>query len=121
MIPGSNLLNMALSVIASQAVDYYKFLSRSVNSIGMDVAVYDDPVEILGSFQVVPRNLYEKYGLDFNKFYATFYTSSDIIDVQRNVSGDQIQFNNARWQCESSNDWYAVDGWKGMLLARIDD
>jgi hypothetical protein len=117
--PGSNLLKQALTVIVPQTVAYYKALTRTLNSVGQWVTPYDEPVNIRGSFQAVPRNLYEAYGLDFQKNYYTFYTLNDIIDLQRDVSNDQIVFNNQRFQCESNNDWFAVDKWKGVLCCLI--
>lgn len=119
MIPGSNLLNMALSIIAKQAITYYQNTGRTLNSIGQDIALYASPKILVGSFQPVPRNLYEAYGLDFQKDYFTFYTSNNILDVERDVSGDQIAFNGWRFQCESNNDWYPLDGWKGVLCVKI--
>jgi hypothetical protein len=119
MIPGSNLLNRALKIIAKQTVTYYKSLGRTLNDVGQDVTAYNEPVSIAGSLQPVSRVLYEKLGLDLQKTYYTFYTSNNVIDVGRNVSGDQFVFNGQRYQVESNNDWYAQDGWKGVLCVLI--
>lgn len=118
-VPGSNLLSIALTVINRQIVTYYRALPRTVNSVGQWVTTYDTPLDVRGSFQAVPRNLYAAYGLDFQKSYYTFYTLNDIIDLQRDVSNDQIVFNSQRFQCESNNDWFAVDKWKGVLCCLI--
>lgn len=114
-IPGMNLLNMALTVIQQQTVQYYKFLNRRLNGVGQWTAVYEDVVNVVGSWQPVPRNLYMQYGLDLQKDYFTFYTSNNLLDLQRDVSGDQVEFNGRRYQVESANDWYQLDGWKGVL------
>ena len=114
-IPGSNLLNMALSVIASQEVDYYKATTESVNSIGLKVPQYDPPVLIWGSFQPVQKALYAEYGLDFNRSYVNFYTSNDLIDIERNVSGDKIVYQGNTYNCESSTEWIGIDGWIAIL------
>lgn len=119
MIPGSNLLNMALTVIAKQAITYYQATGRALNNIGQDVTTYAAATVIVGSFQPVPRQLYQQFGLDLQKSYYTFYTSNNIFDVMRDVSGDQIAFNGQRFQCESNNDWFALDGWKGILCVLI--
>lgn len=119
MIPGSNLLNRALKLIAKQTVTYYKALDRELNDIGQDVTEYDDSISIVGSLQPVPRALYDQLGLDLQKSYYTFYTSNNVLDVARNISGDQFVFNNQRYQVESNNDWYAQDGWKGVLCVLI--
>lgn len=117
--PGSNLLKQALTVIVAQVVTYYRALPRTVNAVGQYVTTYDTPVDVRGSFQAIPRNMYQAYGLDFQKSYYTFYTLNDIIDLQRDVSNDQIVFNSLRYQCESNNDWFAVDQWKGVLCCLI--
>ena len=42
MIPGSNLLNMALSVIAKQTVAYYQANGRALNAVGQYVTTFND-------------------------------------------------------------------------------
>lgn len=118
-IPGSNLLNMAFTLIARQTVSYYQYQSRASNAVGQDITTYAAPVSLSGSFQAVPRKLYELYGLDLQKSYYTFYASSNLLDVARDVSGDQIVYNSRRYQIESDNDWFAIDGWKGVLCVDI--
>lgn len=119
MIPGANVLNMALSVIAKQTVIYYQYISRTLNNVGIEVGNYDTGVPLAGSFQPVPRNLYNQFGLDLQRDYFTFYVSANLLDLGRDVSGDQIEFNGIRYQCESDNDWFAIDGWKGVLCVRV--
>ena len=118
-IPGQNLLNMALTVIAKQTIQYYQYSSRSLNVIGQDVTLYLDVVNIVGSWQPVPRNLYMSYGLDLQKEYFTFYTSNNVLDIERDVSGDQVAFLGKLYQCQSNIDWYNLDGWKGILCVHI--
>lgn len=118
-VPGSNLLAQALTVIISQTVSYFQATARSLNDVGQYITTYAEPLSIRGSFQAVPRNLYYQYGLDLQKNYYTFYSLNDIIDIKRNVSNDQIEFNGQRFQCESNNDWFAVDKWKGILCCEI--
>lgn len=118
MIPGSNILNMAFSLIAKQKVIYKQYLSRSLNSVGQEVTTYIEPgTSMYGSLQPVPRNLEYTQDLDLQKSYYTFYTSNNVLDVQRNVSGDQIVFNGKLLQVESANDWFAMDGWVGVLCS----
>lgn len=119
MIPGSNLLNMAFSVIGKQTVSYLRATGETVNAIGYKVPTFATAVSIQGSFQPVPRRLYQVYGLDMEKNYATFYTSLNVQDIQRAKQGDVVEFNNVRWLCQSENDWFAVDGWTGVLLVDI--
>ncbi|ENU3061693.1 hypothetical protein MLT67_12180 [Escherichia coli] len=119
MIPGSNLLNVALRVIGSQTLEYHAYTGRQTNAAGYDVAAYADPVPISGSFQPVPRAQYANLGLDYQKTYWNFYASADLLDVARDVSGDQLSFNGARYQCESITPWRSIDGWNAMLCSEI--
>ena len=119
MIPGQNILNMALSVIAPSSFQYYAFLSRTPNDIGQDVTSYAEPVTLLGSVQPVPRNLFEAYGLDFQRSYVNVYVSKGILDIARDVSGDQIQFNGFTYQCLSITDWQPIDGWDQVLCVKV--
>lgn len=120
MIPGSNLLKMAFSIIAKSTVLYYKYNSRTLNDVGQYISVYDVPQQLKGSLQAVPRDFYQQFGLDFTKSYFTFYASTDFLDVQRNVSGDQIEFNGVRYQCESTVDWFEIDNWDAVLCIKVD-
>lgn len=121
MIPGSNLLDFALTIIETNTVQYIKNNGRTLNSVGQYVPTYDTPVDVDGSMQPVPRSRYEIYNLDFAKNYYTFYVSSDFIGTDRNVSGDKIIFNSKLFQVQSPNDWFAVDGWQGVLCVLVGD
>ena len=119
MIPGQNLLNMALTLIAKQSIQYYQFVSRSPNSVGQDITVYATAITLVGSWQPIPRQLYESLGLDLQKDYFNFYSSNNVLDVTRDVSGDQLSFSGRRYQVESNNDWFQLDGWKGILCVDL--
>ncbi|ENG2644832.1 hypothetical protein ABTQ74_002860 [Salmonella enterica subsp. enterica serovar Banana] len=117
MIPGSNLLNLALGVIGSQTLEYHAFTGRQTNAAGYDIAEYADPAPVVGSFQPVPRAQYANLGLDYQKTYWNFYVSADLLDVARDVSGDQLVFNGKRYQCESITPWRSIDGWNAVLCS----
>lgn len=119
MIPGCDLLSDALSILGTQFVSYFRFKRRVDNEIGNYVTEYYDAVDLEGNLQPVPRQLYHDYGLDLNKIYYTFYASAHILDVQRNISGDKIVFQSNTYICESANDWFAIDGWVGILCVLV--
>lgn len=119
MIPGINVLNIALSVMGKQSIQYYQNTSYSYGSTGKAVPVYASPVTILGSFQPVPRRLYAQFGLSFQKEYFIFYVSKDLIDIGRQEAGDRVVFNGRRYQCESVTDWFNIDGWVAMLCVEV--
>lgn len=118
-IPGGNILKMAQRVIASQTVAYHQFLCREPNEVGQQVAKYAQAVTLKGSFQAVPRTLYQTLGLEFNKNYINFYVSKALIDIERNVSGDQLSFMGKKYQVESATDWMGMDGWVAVLCVQI--
>lgn len=118
-IPGQNLLQMASQLITFQTLVYYKDLGRSLNSVGQDVTQYAIGVPVRGSFQPIPRKLYPILGLDLQKDYYNFYSSTNILDIDRDISADQFGYNGQRFQCVSDNDWFIQDGWKGVLLIHI--
>lgn len=114
-----NLLNMAMSVVGNQQFNYIKFLSRSENDIGQDVPLYDIPVLTVGQVQAVPRELFDKYGLEMQKNYLMFYVSQEILDVTRDVSGDRIEFANQTYNCLSQTNWVPINGWTGVICVQI--
>ena len=120
MIPGINVLSMALTVIAPQTVLYYAFQGRVTNAAGLDVATYATPVEdSQGSVQPVERKLYQQFGLDLRKSYVNWFVSRAILDVARDVSGDQFVYAGSRYQCQSITNWKSQDGWVQVLAVEI--
>jgi hypothetical protein len=119
MIPGANILSMAMSVIGKSSFSYLAFASRTPNAIGQDVTKYEPPVTLQGSVQPVPRSLYQQYGLDFQRNYLNVYVSKAVLDVERDVSGDMIVFNGNSYQCLSVTPWVAIDGWNAVLCVQV--
>jgi hypothetical protein len=119
MIPGANLLNMALGVIAPQPVLWSRFTGRTVNAAGFFVAAYADAVALRGSLQPVPTRLYQSLGLDFGKKYATLYTPAGVVTVDRDGAGDKLIYQGETYLCESSTDWAGQDGWSAIVAVRV--
>lgn len=119
MIPGSNLLNLALQAITPTTVSYYAYVTRETNAIGFRVTEFAEPVDIIGSLQPVPRMLYQQLGLDFTKNYVMFYSSQPIKDVTRDRTGDQLGYAGKRYQVEAANDWHSIDGWNGVICVEV--
>lgn len=119
MIPGANLLNMALTVIAPQSAQYYADLSRATNAIGLDNTTYAAPVTVRASIQPVSRELVEQYGLDLQRTYITVYISQAVVDIDRDVSGDQIVFNGSKYNMLSDTKWQPLDGWTACICVKV--
>lgn len=119
MIPGSNLLALALTVIAPQDFTYFVNTGRDTNSIGLDITTYAAPVPMTGSVQPIPRSLYMNYGLDFQKNYNVFFIQQNVLDIARDISGDRIIFDGKTFQVLSKTDWFAQDGWDAVLTVQV--
>ncbi len=117
-IPGRNLLKTALKVIASTPIVYYQALGRTLNAVGQDVTTYNSPLTLLGSWQAVPRSLYEQYGLDLQKTYFNFFVSKELVDIERDVSNDLLVYQNNVYQCQSATEWFGIDGWIQMISCK---
>lgn len=119
MIPGGNILNSALRVISSTPVQYYKYVTRASNDLGIFNTLYDLPVQIKGSLQPVEKNMYAQLGLDLSKKYMNLFVPNNVLDVNREVSGDQFIYNSETYQCESAEPWFSIDGWTAILAVRV--
>ena len=118
-IPGSNLLSLANRLIAQQILQYAQYQTRAVNSVGVWNTTYNQPVQILGNIQPVPRQRYENMGLDFQKNYAIIYVQKNVIDIDRNVAGDQFTYNGIIYEAISKTNWFAQDDWVGVLCVAV--
>jgi hypothetical protein len=76
-------------------------------------------VPLSDSIQAIDRNLYEKLGLELSRYYVMIYTDNPLLVVERGTSGDQIEFNGARYDLLSDTDWTPQDGWRGVLAVRL--
>jgi hypothetical protein len=114
-----NLLNMALSIIPKQAFQYYANTGRTIQPNGQYLATYAAPLPLSGSVQPVPRELYERYGLDLIKNYFTFFVSQNVMDITRNFSGDAFVYNGNYFQCEQKTDWFSYNGWDAILAIQV--
>lgn len=117
MIPGMNLLAMALTVIASNSVNYFAFAARVTQANGVDLTTYHPFVTITqGCTQAVDRSLYKEYGLDWEKTYIVWYVPNlNASDIARDTSADVIEVDNGRYQLAGGTDWFKRDGWKSFL------
>jgi len=118
-VPGSNILNQALRLIARQTISYIAYVSRATNSIGNWVTTYADPVNVLGSIQPVSRVLMQTLGLDMQKHYVNIFVPQNIVDIRRDVTSDQFVFAGAKYQALSITKWVTVDGWNQVLCVEV--
>ncbi|XAI95259.1 hypothetical protein [Leptolyngbya phage Lbo-JY16] len=120
IVPGSNILNMAFGLIASQPAVWYQATGRAQNAVGQFITTYAEPVVIRGSMQPMDRARYEALGLDMDKDYWSFHTAHPIDGVDRGKAPDVIEYNGNRYQITKQADW-DVDGWRWLILIRDND
>ena len=119
-VPSSNILSQALTALRCSIIQYFAANGRTTNDVGQWLTTYNQPLTVYGSFQPVPKRLYEQYGLDFAKSYYIFYSLERVIDIKRDVSNDQILYEGERFQCESNTGWFRADSWDAVLCCKLD-
>lgn len=121
MIPGANLLSIAMGAIGSQPVSYFKNTSRAANEAGFYVGGFAPGVAVRDcSVQPMPRSRYENLGLDLSRDYVQWFVSRAVIGVERDAQGDVFNWAGKRWQVESITDWSVQDGWVCALAVRVE-
>ncbi len=63
MIPGINLLSIALGAIAQQSGQWIRFMGNIENSQGQEIPQYYPPETVLGSFQSTDARTIADMGL----------------------------------------------------------
>lgn len=113
MIPGINLLNVALGVIGSQPVVYFRDSGqRETLANGNLKTVFEEGKSILsGSVQAMPKEKVIRQGLEESFDYVEWFVSQSVIGDERDYSGDEIKWNGKRWKVGSVEDWSEQDGW----------
>lgn len=119
MVPGLNLLSIALGAITPESGEWIRFIGNTTNSQGQDIPAYDLPVPITGSFQSTDAQTVQQMGLDVTAKHRTLYTESQVSIVDRSTSPDLLVFYGRKYQVVGELDWINQDGWKGIVLVDI--
>lgn len=116
MIPGINLLNIALGAIQPQQITWFRFLGNTENELGQDIPAFDAGTPIIGSFQPVDARTVQQLGLDIQKSYRNLYTSNPIESLKRDTSPDYVVFQGRKYEVVGDTDWSVQDGWKALMF-----
>lgn len=119
IVPGSNLLNMALSIIGSDTILFSKFLGRELNAAGKYINVYAPQVPLEGSWQPMDQRAYQTYGLDLQKQYFMFYTSEVVESIARGSAPDLVERNGRKYETKGDTPWFSVDGWTAAMFVDV--
>lgn len=117
--PGSNLLKRASKLIKFQTVQYYAASARTLNAARQWVPGFSAATPLRASVQAVNRSSYAEMGLNFNSFYVQVYASLNMVDLERDSSGDRFIYNGDLYQMENGQSWFAQDGWATCLAVRV--
>lgn len=119
MIPGINVLNIALGVIATQTVQILRATGRTQNAVGAWVTTYASPVSHRVSWQPVDAKKYEQLGLDLAKEYHNIWMRAPVDGIQRGESPDRFIYGGRLHDVVDVRDWYGQDGWVEILVIDI--
>lgn len=120
LIPGSNLLGIALQAINPTSGATVRFFEgETENNFGTTVKAYSDPVPLFGcSIQPVPYTIIAQLGLDVNKNYVGIWTQKNIQGVYEGRQGDIVNWNGSDWEITAEESWMVQDGWKQITAVR---
>ncbi len=118
-IPGVNLYRIATKVISPQPILYYEDAGRVQDAQRNWVTRYNEPKTIMASVQAVLREKYTELGLEFQKNYVKIFVDKDVVDIDRDASGDYFIFGGKTYKLADETTWFEQDGWTGCLAVEI--
>jgi hypothetical protein len=122
LVPGSNLFDIATTVISTDVIQYYRFIGRVVNPDSGDwIPQYDAPELRNASVQAVTKSEITRWGLDMSKQWVMIYVDGYVQDLARSVAPDRFVWNGIEWELRVKTDWSAIDGWSGALAILSED
>ena len=119
-----NVLARALRIIPKQQVTYKKFLRVSVNEIGNQVNVYEDPVTVEGSIQPTDQDTLYKLGVANTGDIYTVFLRGNAVSIAQIQSNDLIiGSNGAVYNIFRADIWedYPDQDWNRVLVKRAKD
>jgi hypothetical protein len=119
IVPGSNLLSMALGVIGTQSVQWLRYTEEVETPAGVQRPQWANPVTIYGSLQPVDTNLLQQLGLDWTRNYVTFFAPAEFREVERDQSSDRIIYAGRTYQVVSKTAWWRQDGWEKVMCVEV--
>ena len=114
-----NLLQKALRLIPGESFLYVKYEGENINSFGVKVPTYADPVSIIGSVQSPEESLYEQLGLSLEKNYKIFYGSTEIKGNEVQPQPDRFIYDGRTFETVRNTNWFIYDGWCGVLAVEL--
>ncbi len=120
IVPGSNLLNMALRAIQpTRGVTVQKFLGEAENDYGKTVPTYADAIPLINcSVQAVPFRDIQQMGLTLGKTYVKVISNLSLHGAYRGGQGDRILWNGYAFTVLEATNWIVQDGWVRIIAVK---
>jgi hypothetical protein len=116
---GGHILKRAMATVGSERPQWFKFLSKTENAAGYDVATYADPVYITAQPQAISRAQIQYNGLDFEKNYMMFYTEAPVNDLMRDGEADRICYKGQMFEVVANTAWKKPQGFVGVMAVQV--
>lgn len=120
IVPGSNILNMALGVIQPTPGAFVEeYLGEKENEFGKLVVTYGERTPLrLCSIQPLPKAKAQINGLDVNKSYITIWAVGNVKAAYRGHQGDRVSWCGQTYEVLPDSDWLVQDGWTKILAVK---
>ena len=116
-----NVLKRALRIIPKQMVQYKKFKSVTVNSIGNQVNTYELPITVEGSIQPTDQDTLYKLGIANTGDIYTVFLRGNAVSIAQIQSNDLIiGANGTVYNIFRADIWedYPDQDWNRVLVKR---
>ncbi len=118
-----NVLLPAMNATAvlgtNKTVEIYKYSGTVIDEMGRDIAQYEEPISVTGSFQPVSSKMYEQLGLDLSKNYRTLYCPALIEGLAQNEQPDRLVYNGGTYETVENQVWYDTNGWTKAIFCEV--
>lgn len=121
MVPGSNLLNMALGVIQpTRGATVEGYLGEVENDFGGTEVSYKPAAPLVNvSIQPMSKQQTQQTGLALNKSYIQIWVNHQIQGAYRGRQNDIINWAGYRWEVQPDADWMIQDGWVRIIAVKL--
>lgn len=121
MVPGSNLLNMALGVIQpTRGATVKEYLGEVDNAFGGTEVSYRDPKPLVNvSIQPMTKQQVQVSGLAVNKTYIQIWVSQSVQGAYRGRQNDIVTWAGYDWEVQPDSDWLIQDGWVRIIAVKL--
>ena len=120
LVPGGNLLSVALGALRGQIVGYQAWTGRTKDAAGVFTDTFAARVEIGASIQPLSKDRIQLLGLDTSKSYVTVYALGRQFTVNRDRGSDRFDYGGRVYATvDKPAGWSGQDGWNALICVDI--